>query len=105
MKPQKVATNLLNFPSKSFIYKEPLGVVLIIGPWNYPLQLLFIPLVGAIAAGNAVVLKPSEFAPATSTVMKKVIEENFSKEFILYAEGDGVQVVPEMMNGFRFDHV
>jgi aldehyde dehydrogenase (NAD+) len=50
MKPQKVSTNLMNLPSKSFVYKEPLGVVLIIGPWNYPLQLLFTPLVGAMAA-------------------------------------------------------
>ncbi|MGZ3846867.1 MAG: aldehyde dehydrogenase family protein, partial [Flavisolibacter sp.] len=65
MKREKVGTNLLNFPSKSFVYKEPLGVVLIIGPWNYPLQLLLTPLVGAIAAGNCAVLKPSEFAPAT----------------------------------------
>lgn len=105
MKPKKVATNLLNFPSKSFVYKEPLGVVLIIGPWNYPLQLLFTPLVGAIAAGNCVVLKSSEFAPATAAVMKKIIEENFSKDYILYVEGDGASVVPSMMNHFRFDHV
>ena len=105
MKPQKVATNLLNFPGKSFIYKEPLGVILIIGPWNYPLQLLLTPLVGAIAAGNCAVLKPSEFAPATATVMKKIIEENFSKEYILFVEGDGAVVVPQMMNNFRFDHV
>ena len=63
MKPKKVTTNLMNLPGKSFIYKEPLGVALIIGPWNYPLQLLFTPLVGAIAAGNCIVLKPSEFAP------------------------------------------
>ncbi|HEU4634151.1 MAG TPA: aldehyde dehydrogenase, partial [Flavisolibacter sp.] len=105
MKPEKVPTNLLNFPSKSFIYKEPLGVVLIIGPWNYPLQLLFTPLVGAMAAGNCTVIKPSEFAPATAAVMKKLIEENFSKEYILYAEGDGAVVVPGMMNSFRFDHV
>jgi aldehyde dehydrogenase (NAD+) len=105
MKPEKVSTNLLNFPSKSFIYKEPLGIVLIIGPWNYPLQLLFTPLVGAIAAGNCAVLKPSEFAPATAAVMKKILEENFSKEYILYAEGNGAVVVPEMMNNFRFDHV
>jgi aldehyde dehydrogenase (NAD+) len=95
----------MNFPGKSFIYKESLGVVLIIGPWNYPLQLLFTPLVGAIAAGNCVVLKPSEFAPATSAVMKKIIEENFSKDYILYAEGEGAMVVPELINNFRFDHV
>lgn len=105
MQLQRKKTNLLNFPSSSYVLHEPLGVVLIIGPWNYPLQLLFTPLVGAIAAGNCVVLKPSEFAPATSAVMKKIIEENFSKEYILYMEGDGVQVVPDMMNRFSFDHV
>ncbi|HEX2606065.1 MAG TPA: aldehyde dehydrogenase family protein, partial [Flavisolibacter sp.] len=58
MKPKQVRTNLLNLPSKSYIYKEPLGVVLIIAPWNYPFQLLMAPLVGALAAGNCVVLKP-----------------------------------------------
>jgi aldehyde dehydrogenase (NAD+) len=105
MKPKKVPTNLMNLPGKSLIYKEPLGVVLIIGPWNYPLQLLFIPLVGAMAAGNCVVLKPSEFAPATSAVMKKIIEENFSKEYILYTEGEGTTVIPAVINNFRFDHV
>lgn len=105
MKPEKVGTNLLNLPSKSFIYKEPLGVVLLIGPWNYPLQLLFTPLIGAIAAGNCMVLKPSEFAPATAAAMKKIIEETFSKDYILYVEGSGAEVVPQMMNAFRFDHV
>ncbi len=105
VKPKRVKTNLLNLPSKSYIMPEPLGVVLIIGPWNYPLQLLFTPLVGAIAAGNCVVLKPSEFAGATVNVMKKIIEKTFSPEYILYVEGDGADVVPEMMNNFRFDHV
>ena len=105
MKPKKVPTNLMNLPGKSFIYKEPLGVVLIIGPWNYPLQLLFTPLVGAIAAGNCVVVKASEFAPATSAVMKKIITENFSDQFIQYVEGDGATVIPEMMERFRFDHI
>ena len=105
MEPKKVPTNLLNLPSKSFVYKEPLGVVLIIGPWNYPLQLLFTPLVGAIAAGNCIVLKPSEFAPATSKVMKKIIEENFQPEYILYAEGEGAVIVPQMISNFRFDHI
>lgn len=105
MQPERVPTNLVNFPSSSRIIRDPLGVVLIIGPWNYPIQLLFAPLIGAIAAGNCVVLKSSEFAPATAAVMKKIITENFSPNHVLYTEGDGAQVVPGMMNTFRFDHV
>ncbi|MEO6669199.1 MAG: aldehyde dehydrogenase [Ferruginibacter sp.] len=105
MQPEKVSTNLLNLPSKSFIISEPLGVVLIIAPWNYPFQLLFTPLVGAIAAGNCVVLKSSEFAPATSRIMKLLIEENFDPNYILFIEGDGAVVVPDMMNNFVFDHI
>ncbi len=105
MMPEKAATNLVNFPSSSRVIKEPLGVVLIIGPWNYPFQLLINPLVGAIAAGNCVVLKPSEFAPATEAVMKKIIEETFSTEYILYMKGEGQSVIPAMMNNFTFDHV
>jgi len=105
MSPHRVSTNLLNLPSSSRIMKEPLGVVLIIAPWNYPFQLLINPLVGAIAAGNCVVLKPSEFAPATEAVMKKLIEDVFPKEYILYVEGEGQIVLPAMMNNFRFDHI
>jgi len=105
MQPELVPTNLLNLPSKSFVLQEPLGVVLIISPWNYPFQLLLTPLVGAIAAGNSIVLKSSEFAPATSAVMKKMIAENFDKEYILFVEGDGATVIPNMMNNFTFDHV
>ena len=105
MQPQKVSTNLLNLPSGSFVMKEPLGVVLIIGPWNYPLNLLFSPLIGAIAAGNCIVLKASEFAPATAAVMKQIINETFEPGYVLFAEGDGASVIPEMMNQFVFDHV
>ena len=105
MKPEKVATNLPNLPSKSYVYKEPLGVVLIIGPWNYPFQLLIAPLIGAIAAGNCVVLKPSEYTTATAAVMRKMVEEIFPKEYILCVEGEGAEVVPHLMNNFRFDHV
>lgn len=105
MQPKKVTTNLLNFPSKSYIVPEPLGVTLIISPWNYPFQLLLTPLIGAIAAGNCVVLKPSELAPATAAVIKKIIESTFDKNYILYVEGDGATVVPELMNNFVFDHV
>ena len=105
MEPETVSTNLLNIPSKSFVMQEPLGVVLIISPWNYPFQLLMTPLAGAMAAGNCVVLKSSEFAPATSAVMKQMIEETFEKNYILFVEGDGAVVIPEMMNNFTFDHV
>jgi aldehyde dehydrogenase (NAD+) len=105
MQPETVSTNLLNLPSKSFVLHEPLGVVLIISPWNYPFQLLMTPLAGAMAAGNCVVLKSSEFAPATSAVMKQLIAETFDKNYIQFVEGDGAVVIPEMMNNFTFDHV
>lgn len=105
MQPERVPTNLLNFPSKSYILQEPLGVVLIIGSWNYPLQLLLTPLVGAIAAGNCAVLKASEFAPATAAVIKKLIGETFDKNYIQLVEGEGAIVIPQMMQHFRFDHI
>ncbi len=105
MEPEYARTNLLNLPSASRVMREPLGVVLIIGPWNYPFQLLINPLIGAIAAGNCVVLKPSEFAPASQSVMQKIIEETFSPEYILYVTGDGAEVIPSMMNAFTFQHV
>ena len=105
MEPDNKSTNLLNFPSSSFIMREPLGMVLILGAWNYPFQLLFAPLVGAIAAGNCVVLKPSEHAPATAAVMKKIIDATFPPGYIMYVEGDGAEIVPALMKDFRFDHV
>lgn len=105
MQPVKTATNLLNFPSRSFIYPSPKGVTLIIGTWNFPLQLLLIPLVGAIAAGNCAIVKPSEHAPATAELIEKMLKELFSGEYIKVVQGDGAEVVPAMMNAFRFDHV
>lgn len=105
MRPQKVSTNLLNLPSSSRIEAEPFGVALIIAPWNYPFQLLINPLVGAIAAGNCAVLKPSELAPATSALMKKLIEETFAPSYVLCVEGDGAQVVPALFQEGKFDHV
>lgn len=105
MEPEAVPTNLLNLPSSSKVMREPLGVVLIIGPWNYPFQLLFTPLMGALAAGNTVVLKPSEFAHATAVVMEKIIHAVFPPEQVLYVPGDGATVIPAMMNHFAFDHV
>ncbi|HRG23358.1 MAG TPA: aldehyde dehydrogenase [Chitinophagaceae bacterium] len=105
MQPVRTRTNLVNLPSSSRLYPSPLGVVLIIGPWNFPLQLLLIPAIGAIAAGNCVVLKPSEYAPATATLIEKMIRETFDEKLVQVVAGDGAEVVPAMMNNFRFDHV
>jgi aldehyde dehydrogenase (NAD+) len=66
---------------------------------------LLIPLVGAIAGGNCAVIKPSELAPATSALIRKIISETFSGNYIKVVEGDGAQVIPEMVNAFRFDHI
>jgi aldehyde dehydrogenase (NAD+) len=105
MRPKSVGTDLVNFPSTSKIYRDPLGVVLIISPWNYPFQLLLIPLAGAIAGGNCAVLKPSEFAPATAAIVEKIIREIFHREYVIVFQGDGATVIPSMMDSFRFDHV
>lgn len=105
MSRRKVRTNLLNWPSKSYIQPEPLGLVLIIAPWNYPAQLLFNPLTAALAAGNLAVLKPSEFTPATEQVMRSIVEQAFSSDEVLYVSGDGATVVPDLMQSFTFDHV
>jgi aldehyde dehydrogenase (NAD+) len=104
-KPTSAGTNLLNFPSKSYTIPEPLGVVLIIAPWNYPFQLLFNPLIGAIAAGNCVAVKGSEFAKATDAVMKEIVEDCFEREYISYHSGDGAEVFNALTSDFRFDHI
>ena len=80
-KPQKVNTPLTQFLASSQIYSEPLGIVLIIGAWNYPFQLMILPLVGAIAAGNCAILKPSELAINTSQVLSNIINKTFASKF------------------------
>ena len=105
MQPKYVSTNLVNMPSTSYIIQEPLGVVCIIAPWNYPFQLLFTPLIGAIAGGNCVVLKPSEFAPATAKVMGNIMDSLFPKNYVLYLEGEGAIVLPPLLTENRFDHI
>jgi aldehyde dehydrogenase (NAD+) len=105
MQPKSVATNLVNMPSTSYTIQEPLGVVCIIAPWNYPFQLLFTPLIGAIAGGNCAVLKPSEFAPATAKVMGKIVADLFPNNYMLYLEGDGATVLPPLLTENRFDHI
>ncbi|RXI95570.1 aldehyde dehydrogenase [Anaerobacillus alkaliphilus] len=86
-KPQKVKTSITHIGSSGYIYPEPYGVALIISPWNYPFQLAIAPLIGAIAAGNCAVLKPSELTPKTSELLAKLIGEIFPKEYISVIEG------------------
>lgn len=88
MQPKEVETPAFLTGASSVIYPEPYGVALIIAPWNYPFQLAITPLIGAIAAGNCAVLKPSEFTPATSAVLAKLIKEVFSEEYISVVEGE-----------------
>ncbi len=87
IKDRKVRTPLAQFHAKSFISPEPHGVTLIIAPWNYPLQLCLLPLVGAISGGNTAVVKPSAYAPATSAAIFKVLGDAFSAECIAVVEG------------------
>jgi aldehyde dehydrogenase (NAD+) len=103
--PKSVTTPLMFFPSTSKIYHDPLGTVLIIGPWNYPFMLVMSPLVNAIAGGNTVVLKPSEEAPHTSALIQKIITAYFDQKYIAVVQGNGAEVIPALINGFRFDHI
>lgn len=102
-KPKRVFPALLNFPSSSKIYNDPLGIVLIIAPWNYPYQLALAPLIGAIAAGNTVVLKPSELTPNTSKIIKEICEAVFDATHVAVVEG-GVDVSTELL-AQRWDYI
>jgi aldehyde dehydrogenase (NAD+) len=83
-KPKRVRTNLANFPAKSYIIQDPYGNALIIGAWNYPYQLSLLPAVSAIAAGNTVIVKPSELSKNTSAVMADIINKIFKRRTIMY---------------------
>jgi len=102
-KSKKVATPLDQFPSSARIYPEPLGVVLIIGPWNYPFQLMISPLVGAIAAGNCAIVKPSELAQHTSSIVAEILQKNFDPAYISVVEG-GVEISQQLLKE-KFDHI
>ena len=101
--PKRVRTPLYLFPGKSKIQKEPYGSVLILGPYNYPVQLLAEPLVGAIAAGNCAVLKPSELTPHVSKAMYQIVHSTFKEEYIACVEG-GVEVNQELLSQ-KFDYI
>jgi aldehyde dehydrogenase (NAD+) len=96
-KRERVKTNLANFPASSYIIKEPLGCCLVISTWNYPYNLSLIPAIAAIAAGNTVILKPSELSPNTSNIMAKIINKEFPKNFFFVIEG-GVEETTELIS-------
>jgi aldehyde dehydrogenase (NAD+) len=102
-KPKRVWPSLLNFPSSDFIYQEPYGKVLVISPWNYPFHLALFPLIAAFAAGNQVVLKPSELAPHTSTLISKIITTVFEKTELEVVEG-GLEISQELL-AKRWDYI
>ncbi|MFQ7564589.1 MAG: aldehyde dehydrogenase family protein, partial [Clostridium perfringens] len=104
-KKRRVKTPLVQFPAKSFIQLEPYGVVLIIGPFNYPFMLTMDPLIGAIAAGNTAVIKPSESAPETSKILKEILEKVFDEKYVLHINPErGKEVVEELLKE-KFDYI
>ncbi|MFF2445752.1 aldehyde dehydrogenase [Neobacillus sp. NPDC058068] len=103
VKPKKVKTPLTHIGSSSYIYSEPYGVTLIIAPWNYPFQLAIAPLIGAIAAGNCAVIKPSELTPKTSEILGKIINDLYPEEYISVVQG-GVETSQALLNE-KFDYI
>ncbi len=102
-KPKKVKSTFLNFPSKDYIYPQPYGNVLVLAPWNYPFQLSVSPAIGALAAGNTVILKPSEYAPATSQLTKEIFAEVYTEEEVAITLG-GVAISEELLK-LKWDYV
>jgi aldehyde dehydrogenase (NAD+) len=102
-RPQRVSSPLVTFPARSRLIPEPLGVVLVIAPWNYPVQLLLVPAAGAIAAGNAVVMKPSEVSIATSALLGRLVPKYMDRSAVAIVEG-GVPETTDLLEQ-HFDHI
>ncbi len=103
MKPKRVPTTILSFGAKSKVHYQPVGVVLIMSPWNYPFQLTISPLVAAIAAGNCVVLKPSRYSNSTSQILTELIQQTFPPEYITIFQGG--RYVNSALLEVKFDHI
>ncbi|HDR7598221.1 aldehyde dehydrogenase (NAD+) [Bacillus sp. RC55] len=101
-KPKRVRTALTHFGSKGKVVPEPYGVTLIIAPWNYPFQLAIAPLVGALAAGNTVVLKPSELTPNVSKVLTRMLGELFPEELVSVVEGGAQESTALLKESFDY---
>lgn len=102
MKPEPVKTPIHFQPGKSFIVREPYGVVLIIGPFNYPFQLVMEPLIGAIIGGNTAIVKPSEASVHTAVIVKKILEEAFDPQFVRVVEGEKEEVTALIHASFDY---
>jgi aldehyde dehydrogenase (NAD+) len=102
MRPHKVPTPMSLFGTKSHVYYEPRGVVLIIGPWNYPFQLVIAPVIAAVAAGNCAIVKPSELTPATSSILVEILGAAFTEDEVAVVEGD--HVAAQKLLALPFDH-
>ena len=102
-KTKQTDTPLYLFPTKSYIKKEPYGTVLIIGPFNYPVQLVFEPLIGAIAAGNTAIVKPSELTPHVAIVIRDIIEDTFDEAYVSVVEG-GIEETQTLLS-LPFDYI
>ena len=100
-KPKRISTPIHLMPARSFVVSEPYGVTLIISPFNYPFSLIMKPLIGALAAGNTAILRPSEAALHTADVVEKIISESFDDEFVIVIRGDST--VTEKLLKERFD--
>jgi len=103
VKPRKVRTPFILWFGSSAIHSEPYGISLIFSPWNYPVQLTILPLIGSMAAGNCTIIKPSEYAPHTSAMISEIIERHFDRHYVAVIEGD-VQVSKDLLNE-RFDYI
>lgn len=104
-KREKKKTDIVYFPAKSYIYKQPYGVVLIISPFNYPIQLAFSPLIGAISAGNCAIIKPSEYAINSAVVIEEIINSTFDKRYINVIDPlGGKETVSELLS-LKFDYI
>lgn len=102
---ESVSTPFIHWPARSYILREPLGQVLVIGAWNYPIMLCLAPALSALAAGNCVVLKPSEMAPASSALLQRLVSQYFKPEWMLVVEGDGSTVIPALVQSHRFNYL
>src|SRR5699024_315102 len=103
MKPETTKTPITHKETTNMIYHEPYGTVLVIAPWNYPLQFALVPIIGAIAAGNTLVLMPSEHAPHTSRLIQNMITAHFPSEYITVIEG--AKETSEALLEERFDYI